>query len=154
MTRISKNNLPSSIRVARKKEIAIRLFEAFILSIFLSICAFVGFNIGERIVDSKYSYEAKSDFLTKSDFLAPLSMPSTFIYSPFGYDKDEDEGMFHEAIRKEIDIDMSFNQYRPEIGKISQITWREDDSIVTPNVSYTQIDLSATWNTYLFHTKC
>ena len=123
MTRISKNNLPSSIRVARNKDIAIRLFEAFVLS----ICAFVGFHIGERIVDSKYTYEANSGFLT------PISIPSTFIYSPFGYDKDED--MMRDTIRKDTHIDISFNQNRPEIGKISQITWREDDSIVTPNVS-------------------
>mmetsp|Transcript_44 Transcript_44/g.60 ORF Transcript_44/g.60 Transcript_44/m.60 type:complete len:306 (-) Transcript_44:522-1439(-) len=120
MTRISKKNLPLSIRVARNKEIASWLFHAATLS----VCAFLGFNIGERVgVDLNDRSE------TGNKFLPPISIPDSAIYSPVGYDRNGDA---HRALRKD-DLGKSFNQGRPDIGKISQITWKEDNSIVTPN---------------------
>lgn len=133
MTRISKKNLPSSIRSARNNKIApvtfIVAFTFVAVTIIICLAVFIGFIIGERIGD----YLDDHDEIHHT-FLPPTPIPNSFIYSPFGYDKDEDDA----TVDKNTDIwGESFNQGRPEIGKMSQVTWKKDDSIVTPNVSCT-----------------
>jgi hypothetical protein len=123
MTRISKKNLPPSIRSARNKQIVGFTFVAVTI---IPLFSYIGYNIGLRI--NAY-LDARDE--TDYTFQPPVPIPRSFIYSRFGYDKNEDDA----AHGKDTDIwGESFNQGRPEIGKISQITWKEDDSIVTPNV--------------------
>lgn len=129
MTQISKRNLPLSVRLARNKEIATWwLFAAVALSGF----SFLGFKFGERIGDN-LSNRGETDNTIPTTFLPPISIPSSFIYSPFGFDKNEDA---HTALRNDTGIvGKSFNQHTPAIREVRKITWKEDDSIVTPNVS-------------------
>lgn len=135
MTRISKKNLPVFIHTARKKQKHVVLIwkkntailsVIIILSLLLCLCEKLGERIGMYLND--HSSEAIG---STSSFLPPISLPKSSIYSQlFGYDANED---VHSALRN-TDIGNSFIQQRPEIGKLSQIKWKEDDSIVTPNV--------------------
>ena len=135
MTRISKKNLPVFMHTARKKHkhnvvliwkknTAI-LSVIIILSLLFCLCEKLGERIGTYLND--HSSEAIG---STSSFLPPISLPRSSIYSQFAYDANED---VHSALRN-TDIGNSFLQQRPEIGKLSQIKWKEDNSIVTPNV--------------------
>ena len=144
MTRISKKNLPVFIHTARKKQKHVVLIwkkSTAILSviIILSLLFYLCEKLVERI--GKYLNDPSSEAIgSTSSFLPPISLPISSFYSKFCYDANED---VHSALRN-TDIGKSFIQQRPKIGKLSQIKWKEDDSIVTPNVRFFEDHLCAT----------
>jgi len=146
MTRISKKNLPVFMHTARKKQKHVVLIwkkntailsVIIILSLLFCLCEKLGERIGTYLND-----HSRETISSTSSFLPTISLPKSSIYdSQFAYDANED---VHSALRNTEDIGNSFIQQRPEIGKLSQIKWKEDDSIVTPNVRFFEDHLCVT----------